>query len=314
MTRSSATDDFTAGREVGRRRPRGYAAWAPQASTRVLLADVHEVLDRYHDHLPLTIRQVYYALVGAERLEKTELAYARLGEHLNRARRAGMVSFDAIRDDGVLVSEEDCFTGIGDFEEATARRARRYRRDRQAGQPQRLELWSEASGMVGQLARVAADYSIPVFSASGFASLSAVRLIADRALQWDSMTTLLHVGDLDPSGESIFAAIAQDAAAFVRADRTLQTTRLEAVRVALTRGHVAQFSLPTAPVKASDTRSRGWTGGTCQLEALPPDVLAAIVRDAIEAQLDLDEYRYQVSLERQDRAELLGLPRGGDES
>ena len=107
---------------------------------------------------------------------------------------------------------------------------------------------------------------------------------------------------------------AQGAAAFVVADRTLQTTRLEAVRVALTREQVDEFSLPTAPAKASDSRSSRWTGGTCQLEALPPDLLAQIVRDAIEERLDLDEYGYQVWLESQDRAELLGLPSGDDES
>lgn len=305
-----AVAEFTARRENGRRRPRGYADWSPHAPTRALLADVEDVLDRYQDHLPLTIRQVYYALVGSERLEKTEQAYARLGEHLNRARRAGLIGFDAIRDDGVITFSADYFDGVDAFHEDTGRRARQYRRDRQAGQAQRLELWSEAAGMAGQLARVADDYSVPVFSASGFASLSAVRLIADRALRANGPTVLLHVGDLDPSGQSIFASIAEDAAAFVRADRTIHTTNLDAVRVALTVEQVERFSLPTAPAKPTDSRSRGWTGGTCQLEALPPDTLANLVREAIEDLLDLDLYDRQVRAEDEDRAELLGLPRG----
>lgn len=55
--------EFTAGRENGRRRPRGYADWRPQAATKALLGDVEDVLDRYREHLPLTIRQVFYALV-----------------------------------------------------------------------------------------------------------------------------------------------------------------------------------------------------------------------------------------------------------
>jgi hypothetical protein len=44
-----------------------------------------------------------------------------------------------------------------------------------------------------------------------------VRGIAARALGRDAPTILLHVGDLDPSGESIFEAMAADAAAFVEA-------------------------------------------------------------------------------------------------
>ncbi len=303
-------DDFTAGRESGRRRPRGYAEWSPQTSTRSLLTDVEDVLERYREHLPLTIRQVFYALVGAERLDKSEHAYARLGEHLNRARRAQLIPFEAIRDDGVISFHADYHSGVDDFHEDTARRVRQYRRDRQAGQPWRLELWSEAAGMAGQLAKVADAYSVPVFSAGGFASLSAVRLIADRALQSNTPTLMLHVGDLDPSGESIFASIAQDAAAFVREDRTIHTTRLDALRVALTVEHVEALALPTSPAKATDSRSRGWQGGTCQLEALPPDVLAAIVRETIEAHLDLDVYDREVARESMDRAELLGLPSG----
>ena len=55
--------------------------------------------------LPLTVRQIFYRLVGAHGYDKTEQAYARLGEHLNRARRAGLIEFDAIRDDGITFAE-----------------------------------------------------------------------------------------------------------------------------------------------------------------------------------------------------------------
>jgi hypothetical protein len=304
------TTDYTAGRENGRRRPRGYADWRPQAKTKQLLADIEDVLDRYAEHLPLTIRQVYYALVAAGRLEKTELAYARLGEHLNRARRARMIPFDVIRDDGVTTIRSAVFYGVDDFHEETARRARNYKRDREAGQPQRIEVWCEAAGMLHQLARVTRDYSIPVYSGSGFDSLTAKYSLAQRALRRDMPTVLLHVGDFDPSGESVFGAIAEDAAAFVREDRTVQTIWLDAVRIALTSEQVEQHDLPTTPAKSTDSRAAKWTGGTCQLEALPPDVLAGIVRDAIEDRLDLDRYHREVDQEREDRAELLGLPRG----
>jgi len=105
-------------------------------------------------------------------------------------------------------------------------------------------------------------------------------------------------------------AIAEDAAAFVLEDRVLATQRLDAVRVALTVDQVDEFALPTAPAKTSDSRSHDWTDGTCQLEALPPDTLAEIVREAIEEHLDLERYDREVDAERDDRAELLGLPRG----
>jgi hypothetical protein len=271
---------------------------------------VGAVLDAYSEHLPLTIRQVFYALVGAGKLEKTEAAYARLCEHLNRARRAQLIDFDVIRDDGVSVCETMTYNGIEGFEDETARRARGYRRDKQAGQPYTIELWSEAGGMVYQLHAVARDYSIPVYSAGGFASLSATHEIAERAVGRDVPTVILHVGDFDPSGVSIFTAMMEDAAAFVEGDRTIRTLEIIPVRVALTAEQVETYGLPTAPAKPSDTRSRTWAGGTCQLEALPPDVLADLVREAIGEWFDFDIYREHVAAEASERAELLGLPAG----
>src|SRR5262249_56679661 len=83
-----------------RTRRRGFAPWSPGQETLELLARVNAVLGEYQDHLPLTLRQIFYRLVGAHGYEKTEQAYARLGEHLVRARRARLVPMEAIRDDG----------------------------------------------------------------------------------------------------------------------------------------------------------------------------------------------------------------------
>lgn len=278
--------EFTASRENGRSRPKGYADWRPQAKTCALLEQVQAVLDEYEAHLPLSVRQIFYRLVGRFDYEKTERAYNRLSEALVRARRARLIPFDYIRDDAVVHILPGWYQGIEHFWNVTIAEARGYRRDRQEFQRQHVELWSEAAGMVPQLARVADPLSVPVYSASGFASLTAVRHIAERALARDKPTVILHVGDYDPSGESIFAAIAADAAAFVEADRIIQTLRIVPVRVALTAEQVDEYELPTAPPKSSDSRSAGWAGGTCQLEALPPDVLASIVSDAISEWFD----------------------------
>ena len=225
-----------------------------------------------------------------------------------------MIPFDAIRDDGIVTVSDRSYEGIEDFHDETARRAQSYRLNRQAGQRHYIELWCEAAGMLHQLKRVGDDYSVKPYSNGRFTSLTAIYEIADRALARDVPTILLHVGDYDPSGESMFEAMAEDAAAFVEADWVIRTQRIEAVRVALTSAQIAFHKLPTAPPKKSDSRSKKWEaegkGGTCQLEALPPDILAQVVREAIEDHLDLDLWRRRVEAEGADRAELLGLPPG----
>lgn len=285
-------------------RPRGYARWDPKPDTLRLVGQVGEVLDEYREHLPLTVRQVFYRLVGAFGYAKTEQAYSRLCEHVVRARRAGMIPFSSIRDDGTASLGGDYgYAGPEEFWQAVKRSADGYSRLRSEGQPQRIELWCEAKGMAPQLARVGRDYGVPVYSTGGFASLTVNYEIAERALAAEVPTVFLHVGDFDPSGESIFDAMTEDAEKFVMQGlvsregrkemtvgeiRALDGPQLRPERVALTAEQVEEHALETAPPKRSDTRSRNWIGETCQAEAMPPDLLAEIVRDAIERHVDLD--------------------------
>jgi hypothetical protein len=116
--------EITAGRENGRRRPKGYAPWSPHARTRVLLEQVDKVLEEYENYLPLSVRQVFYRLVGQHGYEKTERAYNRLAEHLVRARRAKLIAFDDIRDDCVVQWPPHWYNGIESFWNTTIGKAR----------------------------------------------------------------------------------------------------------------------------------------------------------------------------------------------
>lgn len=296
-------------------RPRGYADWRPHRKTEALLAQVDEVLAVYRAEWPLTVRQIFYRLVGRYEYPKDEHGYSRLGECLNRARRARRIPFSAIRDDGVVLTQFEWFDGPEGFWDDAARRAHTYRRDRQASQSQRIELWCEAAGMMPQLARIADEFSVPVRSASGFSSVTGNHDLAARVIGYSVPTVILHVGDFDPSGVSIFTAMVEDAAAFVEADRdrTLgdyENVSLRGVRVALTADQVEAYDLPTAPPKKSDSRSNGWLE-TCQVEALAPDDLALIVRQAITTEIDLSRWQEEVDQEHDDRIQVLrALPSG----
>ncbi len=81
-------------------RVKGFAPWKPQKRTEPLLADIAVVLEEYREYLPLTVRQVFYRLVG-KGYPKTENFYATVQEVCNRARRSGRIRFESIRDDGV---------------------------------------------------------------------------------------------------------------------------------------------------------------------------------------------------------------------
>ena len=85
-------------------RPRGFIANYRPRTNAGLLDQVQLILDEYREQLPLTCRQIFYRLVGRYAYEKNELAYKRLCELLNKARRGGLIPFDHIRDDGNSVN------------------------------------------------------------------------------------------------------------------------------------------------------------------------------------------------------------------
>lgn len=288
-------------------RPRGFADWRPRAESADLIAEVRQVLDEYRDHLPLTLRQIFYRLVGKSLLPKHEGAYSRLCEMLNRARRAGLVAFEAIRDDGVtvaggsdLVNRQDVINLLRHYAETVAL-------DRQAGQPQRLQIWCEAAGMVPQLQRVADPYGVPVISSGGFDSVTVKhdmgRQLAERP------TVVLHIGDHDPSGVHMFSSLAEDVQAFAGtyrkqhcSDQTFRAS-IAFIRLAVTPDQAHQFDLPSAPPKATDRRRFAGLE-TWQCEAIPPDELARIVESAITDRLDGEAYDAQLRVEAEVRREL----------
>ena len=288
-----------------RSRPRGYIDnYRPQAQTRALLADVDGVLDEYSDHWPLCARQIFYRLLGP-RYAKTDAFYARLCEHVASARRGRWIPFDAIRDDGISTLSPEHFADEEEFYATVNAMARDYKRDKLAHQHCHVEVWCEAAGMIPQLARVAGSYSVPVYSCSGFDSLSAKYQLARRICDIGKPAVILHLGDFDPDGESIFTSIAEDVRAFVLEDRPWATVEVEFRRLALTEVQVGAYDLPTAPPKASSSRTKRWGDKqTCQLEALPPDVLALILKAEIELVLDMDQLAEDRLLEQVERRQI----------
>jgi hypothetical protein len=280
-------------------RPRGFKPWKPEPESLALLENVHAVLATFRAYLPVTLRQVFYRLVSTVGYPKDERAYHRLGDLLNRARRAGLLEWDAIRDDGFTRRSPVFWDSPADWADTVLESAKRYRCDRQSGQERRLVLWCEAGGMVPQLERVAAEYSVPVYSSGGFDSVTAKHEVAVEFSRL-GLSTVLHIGDHDPSGVHMFGSLDEDVRAFLeRLGGDVQF-----VRLAVTREHIQEMGLPTAPAKETDRRS--FSGDTVQAEAIPPDALARIVRQAIVDRIDGGTFDWVLSQEEQERHAAIG--------
>ena len=299
---SGSVEALLAGAERGRTRVRGFAPWQPSEKSAKLLEQVQAVLAEYTKQLPITVRQIYYRLIGAYGYEKDANASERLGELINRARRARLIPMDAIRDDGGAQSYPPSWRDALHFLESVRRQAETLHLDRSEGQPVRLIVMCEAAGMVPQLARVAHTYGVPVLSSGGFDSVTEKHAFAIEITDNGRPTEVLHIGDHDPSGAHMFIALAEDVEAFARAlGGSVRFTRL-----AVTLEQIADLALETQVKKVSDNRAFGSrTERTCQAEAIAPDILAQIVRDAIEGRIDHKALRRVLAREKRVRRELI---------
>jgi hypothetical protein len=311
--------DFTPSRENTHKRPKGYAPWRPHKKTTRLMFQVKQILEEYRDHLPLTGRQIFYRMHAAYGYPKTENAANSLGEYLTRARRAEMIPFDHMRDDGISIMDHAHYADENAFYKHIHDEGSAYKRDKLARQKMNIRVYCEAAGMMPQLERVCEPYSIPVYSCSGFDSVAAKYQLKEacwRAFVYQGrQTVILHLGDYDPSGESIFNdGLVEDVYAFLERDVPHKDTGEVAVfeRVALKPEHIERFNLPTAPPKGTDSRMKNWQGeATCQLEALPPDVLAGLLDATIKTYLNLAVYERDLKAEEEERRRITkALPAG----
>lgn len=277
-------------------RARGLAAWQPRAKTLILLDQVNAVLREYVEHLPLTIRQIFYRLVGAygypKGTSKDRRPYLRLGEMLNRARRAELVPWSAIRDDGFEIKRPTAWDGVDAVVAAVRATINDFRLDRQMGQRRRLLIAIEAQGMLPQIERIASPFGIPVVASGGFDSTSAKYGLSE-FLGAMPAVEVLHIGDHDKEGQDIFKSLAEDVRKFCT---DYKWSVPEFTRLAVTAEQIFSLGLADDPDNP----------GKVQAEAIPPDVLADIVRRAIDVRMDETAWQQVLAAEERAKAVLLG--------
>lgn len=295
-------------------RAKGFAAWKPQKRTLVVLRDIEVVLEEYRAYLPLTVRQVFYRLVG-KGYQKTENFYENVQDKCNRARRSGRIPFSSIRDDGVSRRGGEThgyYETPDDYYRTHDKLHNYYNRSWHEEQPAFISVLCEAAGMVPMLARVADRYRVPVASSSGFDSLTVKYDLyseaAERMEEFGQDTILLHLGDHDPSGVALHESMADDFDAFAL-DHSYDPL-IDLRRVALTPEQIVGYGIEPDPegVKPSDSRSKSFIQRglepAAQLEAIPPDTLIALVRQEIERTLDMEALRASQERERREREEV----------
>jgi hypothetical protein len=223
---------------------------------------------------PMTVRQVFYRAVAAGLIDKTEAEYkTTIGRLLVAMREDGELPYDWIADGTRWMRKPRSFSTL---DEAVQRWQAEYRRDLWDTQDQYVEIWLEKEALAGVLLPVTSRWDVPLMVTRGYPSLSYLFEAGQVIDSEHREVVIFYLGDHDPSGDDIARNVEARLREFApEADLTFE-------RLAVTPAQIAEYELPTRPTKATDSRTKSWTGGgSVEVDAIAPDELRRLVDEAI---------------------------------
>lgn len=242
----------------------------------------------------MTVRQIFYLATVQGLVPKSERGYAAVQQQLVRLRREGLVDYSAIVDN----TRRRIHTGGWDSPRGYLDHVSRgYSANLWLDQPRRVVLFLEKDALSGLVRQVTDVWQVPLYVSRGYGSVTYLREAA-LDLDQDLPTTILMLGDYDPSGWDARLSLIEEVAHHHGGGL------LDFVHVALTKTQVLRWGIPTRPTKDSDSRSYSvdWPGGeSAELDAIPPEFLQERITGAITKRVDHDLWKEAQIKEKRDR-------------
>lgn len=283
------------------------------AASEARIVQCNDIIENYLGQgLRLTLRQLYYQLVTRNFITNEEKSYKNLSTLVSDARLAGLMDWDAIEDRVRQPRLPTQWDSIQDLVEAAVSG---YRLPRWEGQDYYVELWVEKDALAGVLRPLASEFHVTMMVNRGYSSQSAMYESAGRfkenAYEDDDdgdgnrsqkkEPLLFYLGDHDPSGEDMVRDIRDRMQTFGVYDLTVE-------KLALTWEQIRQYNPPPNPAKISDPRAAAYIAkhgnNSWEVDALPPELLARIIRAAFLPVVDMNKMKKITAKEERDKIAL----------
>jgi hypothetical protein len=267
-----------------------------RAEIEALDAALIEIVEAFS---PVTVRQVFYQAVNRGLVPKSESKGYRVVQRRLVALRASWEIPHGAIVDGTRYVHGDEFTTYA---------AGLYRKDYWATSEVNVEVWLEKDALKGVLVPTVVDEcGLGLHVTRGFASITYLQEAAEQ-IEADGRPTYVYVlTDFDPSGVSIAEKVEEELT------ERAPFSEITVERLAVNRQQIERWNLPTRPTKTSDTRARKFRQlhGTdsVELDAIPPDELRRLVKDAIDSHMEpwrLQQFRMVEREERQTLKSMFG--------
>lgn len=267
-----------------------------QRRTKSAMLDLRSALaEIVREAAPMTVRQVYYQAVTRGLIDKTEQAYKGVCRLLGLMRRDRSIDYQDIADNTRWQRKPKTF---GSIEDALAETARFYRRQVWADIDARVEVWLEKDALAGVLLPVTAKWDVPLMVTRGYPSLSYIHGAGEAIQEGGIETFIYYFGDRDPSGVDIARHVEESLTEFAG------DVPVNFELVGVTPEQIVEFGLPSRPTKKSDSRSKGWVGGSVEVDAIHPDHLRELVDQCIQRHIPEGHMDVLLAAEKSERETL----------
>jgi len=250
---------------------------------------------------PVTLRGVFYRVVSAGAVDKSEAGYQAVGRRLLALRRDGRVPYSWITDGSRLIYKPESW---GHLDQMLEDAASSYRRALWHDQAVEVIVISEKDAISGVISPITYQWDVELAITRGYSSETFTHSIAQTIIDntaYRKTTYVYQLGDHDPSGVDAWRDFQAKVLTFAPdADVVFQ-------RLAVTPEQIEQYALPTRPTKRTDTRSAGFEGESVEVDALPPTVLRSILQTAIEQHIDPRALELTYSVQASERDVLTSL-------
>jgi hypothetical protein len=135
-----------------------YLPWKPTGNSQEIVDMANQILEEYEEQgYELSLRQLYYQFVARDIIPNTERSYKRLGDIVSRARDAGMISWESIKDRGRSLYGH---THYDSGEHFLSVMAKRFHCDLWEGQECRVQVWVEKDALSNVVARACGPWDV----------------------------------------------------------------------------------------------------------------------------------------------------------
>jgi hypothetical protein len=250
-----------------------------------------------HKHAPVSVRGLYYRaeVEKVPGIDKTDAGYDKVQSQVLKLRRQGRLDYDHISDATRWMRKPRSFNSIKSALQDTART---YRKQLWTGNNAYVEVWLEKDALAGVIYPITGLYDVPLMVTRGFSSETfAYEAVASRAGK-PGTCYIYYLGDFDRAGRDAARSLHEKLARFGREFKVDFVFE----ELAVTLEQIREWNLPTRPPKRLSGADKAWPHDfACELDAVPPDDMRALVEAAINRHLPQDQLQLMKIVEEDER-------------